>query len=112
MAGRATKGDLIATMQNIRRGAFVELANEQLGELVQACFATEEGGEIQITLKVKPNSDGQVKITPICKIKKPVRGVGEAIFYATVDGSLERTDPKQSNMFDDESQGGGGRNNN
>lgn len=90
-----TQHDIMVTLSSIRKGAFVGQCNDLMGELVKACFEQEGDGEIQITLKVKMNSEGQVTLKPQCKIKKPVRSVGDAIFYATVDGDLKREDPRQ-----------------
>lgn len=108
--GKAAGGDILELLQTIRRGEFLLRINEQLSELTQACFITEGDGEIEIKLAFKNNAEGQVRVVPKVKIKKPIRAVGEAIYYATVDGSLERDDPKQRNMFDDEPTGGGHKN--
>lgn len=102
-----SSGDFFETIKNIRRGEFLDRINEQLTELNKAVFAVEAEGEITIKLKLKPNGEGQVVITPKVEIKKPVKGVGQAIFFVNVDGGLEREDPRQSRMFDDEPHGGG-----
>jgi hypothetical protein len=107
MVVKAQKGNLVDTLQNIRKGALIEQCNELLGELAQAVFIQEGDGEFELKLKLTYNAEGQVKITARPKIEKPIRTVGDAIFYATVDGSLERDDPKQKSMFDDEPAGGG-----
>lgn len=91
------KVDLQVFLANIRKGRFVQHVNEQLEELNRAMFAHDGDGELTLTFKFKNKGDGQVVVTPRCKVKKPTGGenVGEGIFYLTVDGDLEREDPKQ-----------------
>lgn len=94
MAGHV-KLDFHVWLSQIRRGAFVLHCAAQLAELTKAMFEHDGDGEMQITFKFKNKGDGQVVVTPKVKIKKPTAAVGEAIFYTTVDGDLEREDPRQ-----------------
>lgn len=105
MAGKPQKGNVIETLQNIRRGAFVDQINEQIGELVQAVYATDGKGKIQITLAMSSNQEGQIKVSPEVKVTKPIKKVGDAIFFGTVDGELRRDDPRQPSMFVDDDTG-------
>lgn len=89
---------LVQTLAEIRRGAFNDLCNEQLTKLLVAVAEHEADGEIAITLKFKHNAEGQVICKPGCKIKVPTRVVGEAIFYVTEEGDLERSDPRQGDL--------------
>lgn len=95
MAGKPQKGNLIETLQNIRRGAFVEQLNEKLGEVVQGVYATDLKGSITIKLDISSNQEGQMKVSPSVKASVPVKPVGDAIFFGTVDGELRRDDPRQ-----------------
>lgn len=89
------KVDFQVFLANIRRGAFVLHVGRQLEELSAAMFEHDGDGELTLTFKFKAKGDGQLVVTPRCKVKKPTAQVGEAIFYTTVDGGLERDDPKQ-----------------
>lgn len=89
---------LVQTLAEIRRGAFNEHCNERLTKLLVAVAEHQADGEISITLKFKHNAEGQVVCTPKCKTKEPTRSVGDAIFYVTEEGDLERTDPRQANF--------------
>ena len=91
-------GDIVETLKQIRRGEFLNLCNEQLTELTRAVFVTDGEGELSIVFKLKPNGEGQVTLKPKVKIKKPVRATGDSIFYVTVDGGLEREDPRQGTL--------------
>ena len=91
---------IIDTLAGIRRGRFIQLCNDQLKDVVAAVAAHDGKGEIQITLILSPNGEGQVIAKAKVKAKKPMPDVGEAIFYATEDGELERQDPKQRDMED------------
>lgn len=93
--GGHVKLDFQQWLSQIRRGAFVLHCATQLSELTKAMFEHDGDGELQITFKFKSKGDGQVVVTPRVKIKKPTAAVGEAIFYTTVDGDLEREDPRQ-----------------
>lgn len=89
------KADIIRTLSNLRRGAFIQLVNEELSKLNRAMFETDGNGELQITLKFVCNGEGQVTCKPRVKAKLPIRDTGDGIFYLTVDGDLEREDPRQ-----------------
>lgn len=93
-----SSGDFLETLKAIRRGEFLDRINEQLTELNKAVFVTDGEGELVVTLIIKPNGEGQVVIKPKVKIKKPIKGTGDAIFFVNVDGGLERDDPRQSAM--------------
>ena len=97
-----SSGDILEVFKSIRRGEFLERVNEQLTELNKAVFATDGEGELTITLKIKPNGEGQVILKPKVKIKKPIKGTGDAIFFVNVDGGLEREDPRQGSLLDDQ----------
>lgn len=98
---RPQKGDIIAVLEGARGGRLLDLVNEQLSELVNAMYVTEGNGEFTLKLKFKNEGDGQVTMKHAMSVKKPIRSVGDSIFYANVDGGLEREDPKQPSMFAD-----------
>ena len=92
------KASIIELLSGIRKGSFLEHLNEQLGELVAAVHEHEASGELTITLKFRANGESQAVVQPRCKIKKPTRTVGDAIFYTTPTGGLERDDPRQADF--------------
>jgi hypothetical protein len=86
------------TIAQIRRGAFVEHVNDRMTKLLMAVAEHQADGELNVTLKFKHNAEGQVVCVPRCKTKEPTKTVGDAIFYVTEDGELERTDPRQGDF--------------
>jgi hypothetical protein len=92
------KASFIDALSGIRKGAFVTLVDEKLTDLVAAVAQHDADGEITVTLSLKANGEGQVVIRPKVKAKIPHRPVGDAIFYATTEGELERTDPRQGDF--------------
>lgn len=109
MNKKPDKGNFIPVIENIRRGAFVEQLNAKLGEVVQAVYATDLKGSITVKLDISSNNEGQMIVAPSVKASVPVKSVGNAIFFGTVDGELRRDDPRQGalNLEDDP---GGSRN--
>lgn len=89
---------IVETLQGIRRGRFAELCSAKLTELVKAVATLDKPGKLTIELSLKPNTDGQVILSGKVKLSSPHPDVGDAIFYATEDGELERTDPKQHDI--------------
>ena len=89
---------IIETLQGIRRGRFVELCSQQLTSLVKAVAEHEKGGKLTIVLSLVPQGEGQITLKPQVKLTSPNPDVGEAIFYVTEDGELERTDPRQGDF--------------
>lgn len=88
-------------LREIRRGRAVDQASRLLAEVVQAVDETNKPGEVTITLKVKPEKGGgsQKTIVASVKAKKPEADIPEAVFFSDPDGDLHRTDPAQSEMF-------------
>jgi hypothetical protein len=91
---------LTETLAGIRRGKFLSICDEQLTELLKKIAELGDGGEITVSLKFEFKTDGQLVCKPKLKIKGPMPESGDAIFYVTPEGDLDRTDPKQGD-FDD-----------
>lgn len=89
---------LTETLAGIRRGKFLGQADEALTELLKKIAEHQAGGEIQITLKFDFKTDGQLVCKPKVKLKSPMPESGDAIFYVTDDGELERSDPRQGDF--------------
>lgn len=88
-------------LREIRKGRAVDLASQRFAELIQAVDDTGKGGELTITLKVKPEKGGgsQKTIIPIVKVKMPEADLAEAVFFSDSQGDLHRSDPSQREMF-------------
>lgn len=91
---------VVETMAGIRRGKFLHNTDAALTELLTKIAEHQDGGEISITLKFEFKAEGQLVCKPKVKIKSPMPEAGDAIFYVTDDGELERSDPRQGD-FDD-----------
>ena len=89
------------TLKDIRRGDVISDATEHLRELVQRVKETGRPGALSLTLKVKPASKGDgtaLLIEDDLKVKLPVAEKGSTILFATVEGNLQRNDPRQPEL--------------
>jgi hypothetical protein len=83
------------TLAQLRFGSLSEELTEALGKLTQKCAETGRGGELQLTLKLKPGKAGQIEITDDIKVKQPKEERGSSIMFCTPEGNLQREDPRQ-----------------
>jgi hypothetical protein len=70
----------------------------QLNELVQSAIAHGKGGELTLSVKVKPATKGagnMLLVTADVKSKLPRGERPDALFYADRDGNLRRDNPDQ-----------------
>lgn len=90
-------------LRDIRKGAVVEAASEQLAEVVRAVLDTNKSGEMTLKLSVKLNgrSDNAVIMSAKLSAKVPQPDLPDALFFADLDGDLLRDDPTQTRMFAD-----------
>lgn len=86
-----------------RNGRFVDSASLDLAELIRAVDLTNKPGELQITIKVKPEKGGGSQKTVVIGVKSkiPKVDIPEAVFFSDADGNLHRSDPAQKEMFRD-----------
>ena len=89
-----------ATVQNIRDGALLSSLTEKLDKVVQAVTEHGKVGEITLKLKVKPNGEDAVTITPTVTAKAPEGTIGDALFFVS-DGGLVRRNPRQADIEDE-----------
>jgi len=54
---------IIETIMGIRRGRFAELCSSKLTDVVKAVAQLNKPGSITIQLKLKPNTEGQVRLS-------------------------------------------------
>lgn len=95
-------------LREIRRGKLNELASAKLQEVVLAAKETGKKGQLVITIDVIPDDtdgDGRMQVAAKYTAKVPQPEVGDSVFFATDDGDLIRTDPRQGDMLTDASDG-------
>lgn len=88
------------TARDIRRGQFLEDAADELQKVVRAVDESGKPGKLTITLTIKPASKGQGAYILSDKVKAtlPELPLGETILFATPDGNLVTTDPRQQKL--------------
>lgn len=86
------------TLAALRYGTLADELTEQLHELTHACATTGRPGQITLTLTLKPGKGGQVEVFDDIKAKPPKPERGSSIMFATVDGALQREDPRQRSL--------------
>lgn len=84
----------------IRDGALVVQATEEFQDVVTSVIEHGKSGSFTLKLKVDPNGEGTVTITPDISAKQAKAGVGKAVFYADDGGNLMRRDPRQRDIDD------------
>lgn len=72
-----------------------------LRDLVTSVVDTRKGGQLTLTVKIKPqpNIDGAVQIADTVKCTLPEYDRPESIFFVTQAGDLVRNDPRQTSLF-------------
>lgn len=89
------------TIAQLNAGGSVDELSQHLAALVKAVKATGRGGKITHVITVAPASRGDivaVKLTDDIKVAMPKAPRPESIFFSTEDGTLQRNDPRQSEM--------------
>ena len=86
------------TLNALRFGTLSEELTKKLHELTAACVETQRAGAITITLALKPGKGGQVEVFDDVKVKMPKEERGSSIMFATVEGNLQREDPRQKKL--------------
>lgn len=86
------------TVANMRYGATQEELSEKLAEAVNMARETGKQAEVTLKLTVKPEGDGQYKLTDKITAKLPELPRGSTIMFGTPDGNLMREDPRQEKM--------------
>lgn len=92
---------IVDTLREIRHGAMLEDASEELAKIVRRVAETGKPGSLTMKLVVRPTGRGSVRTLVIedqlmTKIPQPDREV--TIFFPTADGNLTRNDPSQMSL--------------
>ena len=95
-------------MREIRKGALVDAATDELAELVRAVQATGKAGTITIKIKVNPlgRDSKQVELIPNISLSAPSPDLAKGIFFVDGQGDLLRDDPEQRPLFEETAAGG------
>jgi len=83
------------TLSALRFGTLVDDLTKALHELTQKCTDTGRAGTLTLTLGLKPGKGGQIEVFDDIKVKTPKEERGSSIMFATVEGNLQREDPRQ-----------------
>jgi hypothetical protein len=86
------------TLNALRFGTLTDDLTKALHELTQKCGDTGKPGEIKLTIKLKPGSGGQMEVYDDITVKAPKEQKGSSIMFATVEGNLQREDPRQLSL--------------
>jgi hypothetical protein len=92
---------IVDTLRELRHGAMLDEASEQMAEVVKRVAETGKAGALLIKLTVKPAGRGAVRTVVIeddvgTKLPEPDKEV--TVFFPTSDGNLSRQDPAQMNL--------------
>jgi hypothetical protein len=104
------QNDFISMLLEMRSGKVAADISEKLNELVDAIRDVGKGGSITVKLDIKPKRidmhEGvkDVEVDYKVALSKPERHRGSSIFYLTNEGALTRTDPAQTEMFEQEQE--------
>jgi hypothetical protein len=88
------------TLRHLRGGVLVDEASDALAELVNAVMESGKPGKLTIELSLSKagRGSGALVIRDKITVKRPAEDVFETILYATPEGSLVTTDPKQAQL--------------
>lgn len=87
-----------AVLRDMNAGQTLEELTDALAHLVGQVTTTHCTGVLTLSLKVKPNGDHSVIITPEIKVKEPVARRADSVFFVQGSGELMRNDPRQTEM--------------
>jgi hypothetical protein len=92
----------------IDAGHAIEVADEQLRDVISAVNRTGKKGSVTITLEVSPNGESGFAATAKVAAKAPALNFGQSFFYMGRDGDLTRNAPAyiQESMLKGEKQDG------
>jgi hypothetical protein len=89
-----------AFVQELRRGKVAVELSEKLAEVVHAVGEHHAPGSLSLTIKFKPDGDGQLTVQETITCKVPEAQRAPSIFFADEDGNLSRNPPGQLEIGD------------
>ena len=95
-----SRRSFVDTLRDVRGGEVLDDLSERLQELVQAVQSCGAGGQLSITLTVKPmkGSREAVVVEDVIKLKKPEIKSSGTVMFPSVEGNLSRHHPKQDDL--------------
>lgn len=87
-----------STIESLRYGSAGDELDTALRQLVQQCKDTGRAGELKLTIKVRPSKGGPFEIADDITLKLPKPEKTTSLMYATADGHLQRSDPRQADL--------------
>lgn len=92
MAGPRQASDMLG---QLRFGELQDELTQHIRDMVKAVDGAKKPGTITLKLTFKPGKGGQLEIVDDMAVKLPKPEKGSSLFFPTVDGNLERNDPRQ-----------------
>jgi hypothetical protein len=86
------------TIAQLRYGTLNDELTKALHELTQKCGDSGKAGELKLVIRLKPGSGGQMEVFDDITLKLPKEQKGSSIMFATVEGNLQREDPRQKTL--------------
>jgi len=95
-----TKKSFTNTLIEIRNGAVVEEATEQLNDLVKAVQDTGKSGKIVLTIDIKPFAKASDAVSVRAKVATTIPRAEdkEEVFFATFENNLSRNNERQREL--------------
>lgn len=90
--------EFVDILREVRHGEMLEELGEKLNDLVQAVDGAGKNGELIIKLTLKPTKSGAIEMMDDVKVKLPSLTKGSSLFFPTVEGNLQRNDPRQKEI--------------
>lgn len=92
---------ILSTLQQLRRGAFLDALDGEFRQLVLAVRDSGRKGALTIKLTVDPEAGDELQLTVVDTITTtmPKAGGGRTILFAGADGALSRQDPRQMSLL-------------
>ena len=86
------------TLVALRFGELADELADKLNELTLKCEAAGKSGSLTLKLTLKPGKGGQIEIEDEVTAKLPKEQKGTTLMFATVEGNLQREDPRQKTI--------------
>ena len=86
------------TLVALRHGSLADEVSEKFNELTNKCVETGRAGSMTLKITLKPGKAGQVEVEDNIKLTLPKEEKGTSLMFATVEGNLQREDPRQQSL--------------
>jgi hypothetical protein len=86
------------TIETLRKGRLADELDKALHQLVLAVDENKGGGSITLTITIKPSKTGALEIFDKVAVKEPAEDRSSTLLFATPEGHLQRSDPRQGEL--------------